>query len=57
MLNLKKMGIKVIIGTVLFIFVAKQLPMDSYLRVALTVFGFGTGVILIFLDGYRYFDE
>lgn len=56
-MNLKKMGIKVIIGTVLFIFVAKQLPMDSYLRVALTVFGFGTGVILIFLDGYRYFDE
>ena len=56
-MNFKKLGIKVIIGTVLFILIAKQLPMDSYLRVALTVFGFGTGVILIFLDGYRYFDE
>jgi len=55
-LNFKKLGIKVILVTVLFVIIAKYLPLDSYLRVALTVFGFGTGFILIFLDGYKYFD-
>ena len=56
-MNLKKMGIKVIIVTVVLLLVTKGVAIDHYLRIALGVFGVGSGVMLMFLDNYKHFGE
>ncbi len=56
-MNLKKVGIKLIIATVLMEILVNYLNLDGYLATALGVFGVGSGIVLIFLDGYRYFDR
>lgn len=56
-MNLKKVGIRVIVITILLLFLSRSIAVDPYLRVALGVFGIGSGFILLFLDGYRHFDR
>ena len=56
-MNFKKMGIMTIIATLAFIFLTKATTLDVYLRIALSVFGLGSGFVLILLDGYRHFNR
>ncbi|MDH8677671.1 hypothetical protein QE109_05905 [Fusibacter bizertensis] len=56
-MNLKKMGIKVLIVTIVLLFVTNGIQMDQYVRIALGVFGIGSGIMLMFLDSYRHFGE
>ena len=56
-MNLKKVGIRIIVITILLLFFSRSIAVDSYLRVALGVFGIGSGFILLLLDGYRHFDR
>lgn len=56
-MNLKKLGIELIIVTILIEIFVNYLNWDGYLATALGVFGIGSGIVLIFLDGYRYFDR
>ena len=53
----KKMGIKVLIVTIVLLFVTNGIQMDQYVRIALGVFGIGSGIMLMFLDSYRHFGE
>ena len=56
-LNFKKLGIKVILATVILMWITKGLSIDPYLRTALLVFGYGSGFILMLLDSYRHFHN
>lgn len=56
-MNLKKMGIKVLLFTILLIVITKNVDMDPYLRTALSVFGIGSGLMLMFLDSYRHYGD
>jgi len=51
------MGIKVVIATIILLFITKGIEMDQYLRIALGVFGIGSGFMLMFLDSYRLFGD
>ncbi len=51
------MGIKVLIVTIILLFLSKNIEMDRYLRIALGVFGVGSGFMLMFLDSYRHFGD
>ena len=56
-MNLKKVGIRIIIATICMEVAINYLNLNGYLSTALGVFGVGSGIVLIFLDGYRYFDR
>lgn len=56
-LNLKKMGIKVLLFTIVLIVITKNIQMDPYVRTALSVFGIGSGLMLMFLDSYRHYGD
>ena len=56
-MNLKKMGIKVILITVLLLFLTNTLEVDRYVRTALGVFGIGSGILLLILNNFRDFDR
>jgi hypothetical protein len=56
-LNLKKLGIKVILITVVLLFLTNTMEIDRYLRVALGVFGIGSGLLLLILNNFRDFDR
>lgn len=56
-MNFKKVGIMTIIATLAFIYLTKDTDLDVYLRIALSVFGIGSGFVLILLDGYRHFKQ
>lgn len=56
-MNLKKLGIKVILITVVLLFLTNTMEIDRYLRVALGVFGIGSGLLLLILNNFRDFDR
>ena len=50
------MGIQVIVVSILFVILTNYIDIDSSIRIALSVFGIGSGVLLFFLDGYSHLD-
>lgn|GEM_PF-4310437 len=56
-MNFKKMGIKVLLVTILLLYVTNNMEMDRYLRLALGVFGIGSALLLIILNNFKGFDR
>ena len=56
-MNLKKLGIKVILITVLLLFLTNTMDVDRYVRMALGVFGIGSGFLLLILSNFKDFDR
>jgi len=54
-LNFKKMGIRVILVTILLSVAMNYLEVDPYVRTALSVFGIGSGVALLFMESINHF--
>jgi len=55
-LNFRKTGIKVVVVTIILMFLSKNIAIDPYVRTALAVFGIGSGFLLFFLAGYNHLD-
>ncbi len=56
-MNFKKMGIKVILITILLLFLTNSMEVDRYIRTALGVFGVGSGVLLLIINKISDFDR
>lgn len=54
-MNFKKMGIRVILVTILLSVAMNYLAVDPYVRTALSVFGIGSGVALLFMESINHF--
>jgi hypothetical protein len=55
-MNYRKIGIILIVLSVAAMMFGGMLPIDRYIRMALTTFVLGSGVFLIFFKGYNDMD-
>lgn len=45
--SLKKAGFIILVISIIISFILKALPIDQYIRIAISTFGIGTGIIFI----------
>lgn len=55
-MDLRKLGIKVLLISILGSVLLGQLNLEGNVITALTVFGIGSGIVLIFLGDFSKFD-
>lgn len=53
---MKKLGIKIILLTIAFSILLGQLGYGGSIKLALTTFGIGSGIFLIFFDNVKFDD-
>ncbi|MDK2866185.1 MAG: hypothetical protein PWP51_26 [Clostridiales bacterium] len=51
-MSYRKVGLILIAVSIAAMFLGSMIPIDSYIRTALTTFMLGSGVFLIFFKGY-----